>query len=136
MDDFILTLLRALAPDSSSAISRYMMDSIRISMDEKVKKLKFEDQFVAELRHLNLGRNNKVYWGDDDDDEISTVVLRKGSTKNDLMVADFGERTDEDLTLLELGDQDEFDRLTEMMDLKGLTSAEVLELTKKLQAKK
>jgi hypothetical protein len=111
---------RAIAPDSSSTISRHMFNALEFKMDERMEKLKFEDKFVKELSHLGLDADHEVFWHDDDDDTLPSAPT-KNTSKKDISRAEFGERLD--LALSSQEPKDELDRLATLPNLEGVDAA-------------
>lgn len=111
---------RAIAPDSSSTISRHMFNALEFKMDERMEKLKFEDKFVKELSHLGLDADHEVFWHDDDDDTLPSARTKKTS-KKDISRAEFGERLD--LARSSREPEDELDRLATLLNLEGVDAA-------------
>jgi hypothetical protein len=129
---YLLTTVRSLAPDSSSSLHRYMSEALELKMTKRIEKLKFEEKFTYELKHLGLDKNHIIWWGDDDD-ETNPQKRAKNTTKRDWKEAEFGERLDSERNCWE--DKDPLDELTSLKNLEGISKEALTQIIDKVQEK-
>jgi len=110
-----------------------MTDALQLKMETKTAKLEGEEYFVHALKHLNLHKNDPLFWGDDDD-ETDRKKRTKQTSKQDWRDAEFGERLDLNRNCWEVAD--ELDRLAELKDLSGFDQAEIARLCSKVEQKR
>jgi hypothetical protein len=110
-----------------------MSQALELKMTKQIEKLKFEEKFTNELKHLGLDKNDIVWWGDDDD-ETNLKMRAKNTTKRAWKEAEFGEILDSERNCWE--DEDPLDKLTSMKNLEGISKENLTQIVDKVKERR